>query len=72
MDHEKVANSNIDEIVKSLQDLYAAAKFSSALARTSLRHVHLEGVREDRIAWFHRATDAVTAEDLGGYDFNQP
>jgi hypothetical protein len=57
-----------DELVKAFNDLYASAKLTSALTRTSLRHAYLEGIHEDRIAWFHRATAEVAQEAVSKWD----
>lgn len=67
MNRENLISRDEDTLVKSFNDLYAGAKLASMLSRTSLRHAYLEGVHEDRIAWFHRATDAVIEEAMDGY-----
>lgn len=67
MNHEYLISRDEDLLVKSFNDLYAGAKLASVLSRTSLRHAYLEGIHEDRIAWFHRATDEVIEEAMDGY-----
>lgn len=68
MNRENLVTRDEDPLVKSFNDLYAVAKLSSALSRTSLRHAYLEGLKENRIAWFHRATDEVISEAMDGYN----
>lgn len=68
MNHEKLISRDDDEIVKQFNDLYVAAKLSSFLCRTSLNQAYLEGIHEDRIAWFSRTTDEVIAEAASSWD----
>ena len=68
MDHENLISREDDELVKSFNDLYFSAKLSVALSRTSLRHTHMGGIHEDRIAWFHRTTEQVAREAVNNWD----
>lgn len=68
MNREHLITRDDDELVKSFNDLYFSAKLTSALSRTSLRFAHLEGIHEDRIAWFHRATSEVAEEAVNSWD----